>query len=393
MRPIGYIRRGTIVLAGYLVRCPLGGYAWQAAHYLVGLRDLGFDVWFYEDTGYYASAYDPVKRELGSSYEHGIRAAAAFFDGVGFADRWIFVDSERGEAHGPGAARADAIVREADLLINLGGVNEIVPERRSGRPAVYIDIDPGYTQLRLVNDGALRALLDQHEHLFSFGENIGTPRSPLPTGGYKWHPTRQPVVLRFWQDAGPPGVAYTTVGKWDIGDRDLEYRGQVFSWRKRSEWLRCIDLPARTGATFELAMDVDSVPGDLELLRTHRWRILDPIALSADCWRYRDYLRASRGEFTVAKDMNVRLRSGWFSDRAASYLAAGRPVIEQDTGFGDVLPLGPGLHSFCDVEEAAAAVRTIESDYDRASRHATEVARECFAAERVLGRLLSDAGF
>src|SRR5439155_26803790 len=135
-------------------------------------------------------------------------------------------------------------------------------------------------------------------------------------------------------------------------------------------------------------MDVDSVPGDRATLAAHGWQIVDPLAVSADPWRYRDYLRGSRGEFTVAKDMNVRLRSGWFSDRAACYLAAGRPVVEQDTGVGGVLPLGPGLHPFRTVEEAAAAVRAIEADYSRASAHAGEVARESLAAERLLLLLL-----
>lgn len=388
------MRRGTIVLAGYLARCPLGGYAWQAAHYLIGFRSLGFDVWFYEDTGYYAPAYDPLTNEFGPRYDHGIQAAAEFLDRVGLGDRWVFVDCESGTAHGPGAGRVDALFRDSDLLVNLAGVNRVAPERRGGRPAVYIDLDPAYTQLRLVDgDASLRTLLGEHQWLFTFGENVGTPRSPLPTGGFTWHPTRQPIVLRFWENAPAPGGAYTTVGKWNIEDRDVTYDGQRFCWRKRAEWLRVLDLPARTGAAFEVAMDVDSVRGDRDLLAAHGWRIVDPIALSADCWRYRDYLRGSRGEFSVAKDMNVRLRSGWFSDRAASYLAAGRPVVEQDTGFGDVLPLGPGLHAFRTVDEAADAIRAIEADYQRASRHATEVARECFAAEKVLTRLLRVAGF
>src|SRR5881409_3568421 len=156
--------------------------------------------------------------------------------------------------------------------------------------------------------------------------------------------------------------------------------------------MHSLDLPARTGAAFEVAMDVSSVPGDAERLAAHGWRVVDPLAVSADPWRYRDYLRGSRGEFTVAKDMNVRLCSGWFSDRAACYLAAGRPVVEQDTGFGDVLPLGPGLHVFRTVEEAATAVRAVEADYPRASANAARVARECFAAERVVGALLKKVG-
>jgi hypothetical protein len=383
-----------IVLAGYLVRQPLGGYAWQAAHYLLGLRALGHDAWFYEDTGHYAPAYNPVTNEFGEHYDYGVRAAGAFLDSLGLGDRWVFVDVARGSEHGPGAGRADELLREADLLVNLAGVNRIVPERRAGRPSIYIDIDPAYTQIRAARgDESLRAVLDEHMTLFTVGENIGTPRSPVPTAGYVWHATRAPVALEHWTQDASAGGAYTTVGTWDARGRDLEFAGDTFRWRKRIEWMRCLDLPARTGAPFEVAMDVDKVPGDPAVLGAHGWRIVDPRPLSADPWRYREYLRASRGEFTVAKDVNVRLQSGWFSDRAACYLAAGRPVVNQDTGFGDTLPLGPGLHAFRTVAEAADAIGVIEADYARARAHAAEVARECFDARTVLGSLLGTAGF
>jgi hypothetical protein len=382
-----------IVLAGYLVRFPLGGYAWQAAHYLLGLRALGHDVWWYEDTGHYALAHDPLTGEFGSTYDYGIATAARFLDRIGFGDRWIFVDTARNRKYGPGAQCVETLLRDADILVNLGGTHRLPPEGRSGRPAVYIDLDPVYTQIKLESgDSLLRAILDEHTHLFTFGENIGTPRSPVPTGSRTWHPTRQPVVLELWTNDAGPGRAYTTVGEWDSRGRDLTYRGETFQWRKRTEWLRYLDLPARTTAQFEMAMNVRSVPDDLELLEAHGWRVVDPLAVSIDPWRYREYLCGSRGEFTVAKDMNLRMRSAWFSDRAACYLAAGRPVVEQDTGFGDVLPLGPGLHAFYTVEAAAEAVGMIEADYDRASAHATEVAREYFAAEKVLGRLLREVG-
>jgi len=383
----------SIVLTGYLVRNPIGGYAWQAAQYLLGLRALGHEVWFYEHTAHYAPAYNPTTGEFGEAYGYGLGAASHFLDSLGLADKWVFVDTVHGTEAGPGAGRTAALIRNADLLINLGGVNHVPLEQRGGRPAVYIDIDPAYTQIRAAEgDEVLRALLDEHAHHFTFGENVGTARSPVPTGGYRWHPTRQPICLDLWQPAGPPGAAYTTVGTWDARGRDLAFRGEVFRWRKRTEWLRCLDLPERTGASFEVAMDVAKVPGDPEVLRAHGWRIADPVAVSTDPWCYRDYLRTSRGEFTVAKDVNIRLRSGWFSDRAACYLAAGRPCVEQDTGFGDILPLGPGLHAFRTVGEAATAIETIEANYPRASLHAAEVAREYFAADRVLRALLAVVG-
>ena len=382
-----------IILAGYLVRQPLGGYAWQAAHYLHGCRALGHDVWFYEETAHWAPAFNPTTGEFGPAYEYGLGFAADFLGRIGFGDRWVFVDSGRGVEHGPAAGRAAALLREADLLVNVAGVNRVTLERRGGRPAVYVDIDPGYTQIRAAQgDASLRAMLDEHDHLFTIGENIGTPRSPLPTAGYRWHPTRCPVAVEQWAGAGAPDRGYTTIGTWDSQGRDVEWEGESYRWRKRTEWQRFLDLPERTGVALELAMDVARIPEDLDRLVGHGWRVTDPLAVSADPWRYREYVCASRGEFTVAKDLNIRLRSGWFSDRAACYLAAGRPVVEQDTAFGDVLPLGPGVHAFRTPEEAADALRAIEADWPRASAHASEVARECFAAERVMERMLGVVG-
>lgn len=382
-----------IVVAGYLVRCPLGGYAWQVAHYLLGLRRLGHDVWFYEDNAYYAPAFDPQRQALEPQYDYGIDAAARFFARLGFAERWVFVDATGNRAFGATPTQIARLFADADLVINLGGVNRIDPERRGGRRSLYVDLDPAYTQLRLANgDRKLRALLDEHAVLCTTGENIGSERSPIPTGDLVWHPTRQPIVIDQWSDAGEPGAMYTTVGKWNFEGRDIELDGETFHWRKRSEFLRCIGLPQRTGVSFELAMDVDSVEGDADQMRAHGWRIADPLVVSSDPWTYRDYIQHSRGEFTVAKDMNVRLRSGWFSDRAACYLAAGRPVIEQDTAFGDVLPLGAGLRAFRTVEEAAEAINAVEADYADASAYASEVAREYFAAEKVLSALLAVAG-
>lgn len=382
-----------IVVAGYLVRCPLGGYAWQAAHYLLGLRALGHDVWFYEDNGHYAPAYDPETNTCAPAYDYGIRAAGAFLHRLGLGERWVFVDVLRGTEHGPAAGQASALLREADLLLNVAGVNRIPPEKRAGRPAAYVDLDPGITQIRAANDDALlRAVLNEHAHLFTIGENIGTPRSPLPTAGYRWHPTRCPVVIEQWEGTADAGCAWTTVGQWETPDRDVWWRGERYRWSKRPEWLRFLELPSRTRRRFVIAMDVARRADDPPLLAAHGWEMVDPRPLSANPWRYRDLIRESRGEFTAAKDLNVRLRSGWFSDRSACYLAAGRPVVVQDTGFGDVLPCGRGLHAVRTLEEAAAAIAAVEADYATARAQAAAVARQCFAAERVLGEVLRVIG-
>ena len=179
----------------------------------------------------------------------------------------------------------------------------------------------------------------------------------------------------------------TTIGTWNSAGRDVDFHGQRYSWRKRDEWQGIMDLPDRTGESFALAMEVADA-GDRATLERAGWEIRDPIGISADDRSYAAFLRASRGEFTTAKDVNVRLRSGWFSDRSACYLAAGRPVVTQDTAFGDVLPTGEGLFSYRSVEDAAAAVRAIAAEPQRHGAAARRIAEEHFAAPVVLGRLL-----
>src|SRR6185295_11743266 len=149
---------------------------------------------------------------------------------------------------------------------------------------------------------------------------------------------------------------------WDSAGRDLRFEGETFGWRKRAEWFRYLDLPQRTGERFRIAMDVASVPEDVARLEAAGWEIVDPLAVSTDPACYRRFIATSKGEFTVAKDVNVRLASGWFSDRSACYLAAGRPVVNQDTGFDRRLPTGRGLFAFRDLEDAVTAVRMIARD-------------------------------
>jgi hypothetical protein len=383
---------GIIVLAGYLVRYPLGGFAWQAAHYLSGLRALGFDVYFYEETEFYPPAYNPAKKEQTYEYDYGVKAAANFLASVGFGNKWVFVNSSNKTEYGPCSGQAQSLLRDADLLINLGGVNRIAAEKRCGKPSIYIDFDPAYTQLKLLNgDEMLKSLLYEHTALFSYGENIGTPHSTVPSDGHCWHPTRPPVTLEFWSHAGGPGKNYTTIGAWNSSDRDLVFNGSVLRWRKRTEWMRYVQLPQLTKAQFELAMDVDSVPGDVEILTQNGWIVQDPLLISTDPWNYRNYIATSYGEFTVAKQMNVKLRSGWFSDRSACYLASGRPVITQDTGFSSVIPVGEGLFAFNTAADILEAVEAINADYQGHCNAARALAEDYFKAEMVLAKLITDS--
>jgi hypothetical protein len=214
------------------------------------------------------------------------------------------------------------------------------------------------------------------------------PPLPVPV-----RPTRQPIVLDLWESGPPPRRDFTTVTNWEMKGYDVEYGGDVFTWSKHHEYLKILDLPRRTTVPLELAMGLSGVsPAVREMLRDHGWRVVDAYEMSLDPWPYRDYVRSSGGELSVAKDMVVRTRCGWFSERSACYLAAGRPVVTQDTGFSRVLPTGEGLFAFKTMQDILAAFDAINTDYEKHSRAARAVAEEYFRAETVLAKLLSDLG-
>lgn len=382
--------RDVAIVSGYLVRCPLGGYAWQNLHYLLGLEALGFESYFYEDTAYYSYCFEPRSGNMTDDPSTGIDFAGRFFAAHGFGERWVFEDTWRRRCSGLSAeARADVLDR-ARLWISLAAVNRL-PESWRGRDGTaFVDIDPGYTQIQAAQgDEGLLKLLREHRSHFTIGEHIGTPACAVPTDGFEWKPTRQPVALSAWTP-GPPDAdaAYTTIGRWDEHRREVEVAGERYSWRKRSEWLHFLTLPERTGEKFRLAMDVAKSPEDVALLGAHGWSIVDPVAVSGDANAYRDFIHASKGEFTVAKDLNVRLRTGWFSDRAACYLAAGRPVINQDTGFDSLFPAGQGLFGFRTLEESVDAFVKVRESYDAQCAAARRLAETHFDAKRVVGSLI-----
>jgi len=380
-----------VVYAGYLVRCPLGGYAWQVLHYLEGLRDLGFDAWFYEDTRHVEEAFDPERGLSDVAYDYGCGFVKDFLGRHGFGDRWIFHDVRRDRFAGAGRHVAADVLHDARILINAGGVHRFTSDERRGKTTVYVDMDPGFTQLRLAGgDARLAELVGEHDRLFTYGENIGTGRCTIPAGPFDWRPTRQPIALAHWPVVPCPADApFTTIGRWDSGGRDVEVEGQLYTWRKRTEWQKLMRLPSETGARFEIAMDVHDDLDRAQLV-ANGWQVRDPVALSRDPDAYRAFIQGSAGEVTTAKDVNVRLRSGWFSDRSASYLASGRPVVTQDTAFGDVLPVGEGLFAYRTLADATEAVAAIRAEPERHAQAARRIAEQHFAAERVLGALLAE---
>jgi hypothetical protein len=326
--------------------------------------------------------------------------------------------AQGGRSFGLSDSQVADLWRRADALLNLTGATLLREPHLRVPVRIYLETDPVLPQVEVAQGRQFTIdLLAAHTHHFTYGENLGAPDCGVPVVRFNYLPTRQPIVLDWWtpeavgpaggpggcsttvaswapEAVGPapgPGGCFTTVASWQQSGKDLEWNGEVYTWSKHLEFLKFIDLPRRSGQAFELALACGD-PEVVRLLNSHGWAVRDALALSRDLLPYRAFIAGSRGEFTVAKDQNIRLRSGWFSDRSACYLAAGRPVITQDTGFGNVLPVGEGLFAFDSMEAALAALEAVRADYPRHSRAARAVAEECFAAEKVLKDMLEPVG-
>jgi hypothetical protein len=387
-------RRKKVVLLGMLAKLPVAGVVWQTMHYLVGLERLGYEP-------YYVEAHGILPTKLMEPAEtDGADKAAAYIDRVmrrfGYERRWAYHARHAGDrVYGLSEGELKRLYASSDLIINLHGGTQPLPEHAATGRLVYVETDPVEVQIQLHEDRAdTVARLEPHCAFFTFGENYGRQGCGLPVSErFPFRATRQPVVLDFWKTESTAGARFTTIGNWKQKGRDVRFRGVVYRWSKHHELLKVINLPARSGASFELAMSSSSIgPDDRQLLERCDWRVTDALSFSTDPDAYRQYIAGSRGEFTVAKDQNIRLRTGWFSDRSATYLAAGRPVVTQDTGFGDVLPTGEGLFAFSTIDEAAEAIEEINAAYERHSRAARAIAQDYFDHAVVLGRLLADVG-
>lgn len=385
--------KGKIIVFGILFWYPLAGVTYQFLHYLIGLRRLGYDPYYVEDSGRWV--YDPRINDLSGDATGNIEAVAPILEAHGFRDRWAFRGNyPDGQCYGMTESQIMRLYRDADAFLNVTGAQEIREEHLACPRRVYVESDPFASQVKVAQgDEATITTLAAHDTLFSFGENLGAPDCDTPIERFRWLPTRQPVVLDLWDlrdNSFGKGEAYTTITTWHNKGKNITYRGDTYYWTKDREFEKFLDLPRRRTAPFELAAGVDE---DVERrLREHGWRQTHSVEISKNIDRYRGYIQSSRGEFTVARDQYVRPCTGWFSDRSACYLAAGRPVITQETGFSKFLPAGKGLFGFRTMEEILAAVDEIESDYEGNCRAAREIAEEFFAAEKVVGSLMERAG-
>ena len=371
-----------ILFAGIIGRYPFGGVTWCSLMYLLGLRALGHEVCYLEDTGecVYDADADAITLDPGYGTRYIHDALAPF----GLGDRWCFVNYDE-TYHGWTRPQLRAFCRDADLFLNLSGGSWFWRDEYRAIPhRAFIDSDPVFTQLAIAKGVPWYVdFFREFDHLFTFGANVATPGAAVdvPSGLFKWEHTWQPVTTALWQTDEPPTRnRFTTVMTWKTESfADID-------GNKDREFVRFIALPAKTAARFEIAVN-----GPRDLLRRHGWSPLDAMQVSRTAPAYQSFIQGSKAEFGVAKHAYVAHRSGWFSDRTACYLAAGRPAVVQETGWSDHVPAGMGLLPFSTLEEAADGVERVERDYAAHSARAREIAVECFDADRILPPLIDRA--
>ena len=377
--------RPGVVIAGSIAQKPSqAGHAWVFLQYLLGFRRLGFDVLFLDRLEPDMCTDIAGRRcEVEASVQY--RYLADLMGGFGLDFAVLYGRGERMLNR----SRAEVLdrVAGATMLLNVMGYLDDEAILSAACKRVFLDIDPGFGQMW--QELGLHQTFKGHDRYVTVGENVGRPGCPIPTCGIDWVTTRQPIVFEHWpaEPAGEGGC-FSSIGAWRGPYGPVEFRGQTYGLRCH-EFRKFLQLPSMTGQRFELAMDIDPAEtNDLNLLHAGGWRLINPQEVAATPADYRAYIRRSRGEFLVAKNMYVRSRSGWFSDRSICYLASGRPVVAQDTGLRDLYPSGEGLLLFSTPEEAAAAVNAVNADHARHCMAARRLAEAYFDSDIVLSALL-----
>lgn len=376
-----------IVVTGQMAQYPLGGVTWFYLHYVLGLARLGHEVWYFEDSGQWP--YNPTADGLVEGCEYNVDYLDEVLTRFGLAGRWAYRFPWESQWFGLEAEDRQDVLETADLLVNVSGTLERPWEYRSVRRLAYVDTDPVFTQVKLARGQAdFRKLVDAHDVHFTYGERES---DAVPDTGHRWRATRAPVVISEWGTDAEPRDAFTTVMNW-TSHNSVEFEGMRFG-QKNEEFRDYIDLPGLVEPlTLELALGSGkNQPPPRALLEHKGWQLVNPNDVCPDLDSFRAYTETSKAEWGVAKNGYVRGQSGWFSERSARYLAAGRPVVVQETGFSDVLPVGEGILPFTTPAEAASAIREVERDYDRHASAARAIAEEHFDSDAILAGLVAEA--
>ena len=363
----------TIIVSGMVAGTPdQGGATWAVLQYLLGLSRLGHDVHLVE----------PVDEPAVERSQTAVACDRVLRD-AGLAGQWCLVGND-GSTAGMSRRELAALGKRSALLVNVSGMLTDPDVLGAVDVRVYLDLDPAFVQLWHAADG-IDMRLDGHTHFVTVSDSVGRT---IPDCGRTWIPTLPPVVLDEWPvAAGAGNEALTTVANWR-GYGSIEHDGVHYGQKAHS--LRpLVDIPAHLERACVLALQIHpDERADLDALDEHGWELVDPVEVAGTPEAYRRFVQTSWAELGIAKSGYVVSDSGWFSDRSACYLASGRPVIAQDTGFGRRLPTGEGLFAFTDAAGVAAAVAEVDADYERHRRAARAIAEEHLDARRVLGALL-----
>jgi hypothetical protein len=377
-----------IIISSYAVRFPVGGYMSWVLQWLVGFQRLGQDVYFVERCSWPNACYDPQSGRMTDDCSYGVSTLNRLLCEFGLAGRWSVVDID-GRHYGLSRESISACFQSADLFIDLGlAHDEWSQEAAAAALRVIVDSDPGFTQILWEECLAEGEALPSYDLHYSVGRNVGTTSSTAPTAGLPWRGIFNPVNVDLFPVRPVEREApFTTIMTWQ--GKGITFNGAAYG-SKDLEFAKFFDLPCLTATPLEIAVAGSNVPR--ERLMTAGWRIRDSIEVTGSFDAFRRYIAQSRGEFSVAKHAYVATNSGWFSDRGAAYLASGRPVVMQDTGFSTHLPCGEGLIAVRTADEAAAALDEIDRDWERHSRAARDIARQFLDAPTVLSGFLREIG-
>jgi hypothetical protein len=371
-----------------MFRYPMGGMMSWLLQYLVGFARLGHEVWYVERAARPNDWFDPVQDAMTDDASHGARVVGDLLARHGYGERWHLQDLA-GRSFGASRGQIESAFASADLFVDMGGDHSWLDDASRCGLRILIDCEPGFTQMKMASRLEAGETLPDYDAWFTPGRNVGTERSSVPTAGKAWRAIVDPVVPGLFPvEPARRDAPFTTVMSWQ-SMRPRVWQGRSYG-NKDVEFERFEQLPRMTRVPLEVAVSGRDVPW--QRLARNGWRTRDANRISTSFESYAAYVRSARGEFTVAKHCFVATNCGWFGDRAAVFLASGRPVVMQDTGWSEHLPCGEGLFAVRSAEQAAAALEEIERDFPRHARRAREIAEEHLDAERALRGLLEGLG-
>lgn len=386
-----------IIVCGMVGQHPLGGVAWDYFHYVLGLAELGHDVYYHEDTWCWPN--DPNLGYPSDDPAYSVSFIRSFFDehAPHLRDRWHYVHLH--ERHfGMSEAAFDDVAASADVFLNVSGAS-FFPDRLNPRAVkVFMDTDPGYNQIVLATRPAWSQNVDRwieqvrrHDRHLTYAENLWSDDCPLPRLDIDWRPTRCVVTAQPWRsvrpvESLPSNAPFTTVMSWNYFGGPLVWNSVHYD-AKAAEFEKFFDLPRRVRVPLVVAVGGYKQPA--ERIRENGWIQADAKQTSLTPRRYVDFIADSLAEWSIAKNCFVAPRTGWFSCRTACYLAAGRPAVVQDTGWTKVIPSGEGLLAFSTMDEAIAGIESVSADPVRHGRAAVDIAREYLAPDRVLPPMIA----